>query len=208
MHQRALSLTILSEGKIKHIGLSNVSANDVRRASKIVPISALQVEYSPFCLDIENTKAQHLLSVARELGISVIAYAPMGRGMVTADYTATNAPVDPGDHRGKMLPRFMEENKAKNVELMKQFQALAERKGSNASQLAIAWLLKQGNDVIPIPGTKRIKYLEDNWAALNVQLSDEDEKEIRAFVEKAEVAGGTMPPGKEDHKARETVKES
>lgn len=180
----------------------------MRRAAKIVPISALQLEYSPFCLDIEGPQAQNLLAVARELGISVVAYAPMGRGMVTTAYTATDAPTDPGDHRGKMLPRFMEENKAKNAELMKQFEALAKRKGSNSNQLALAWLLKQGDDVIPIPGTKRIKYLEDNWAALNVQLSDEDEKEIRAFVEKAEVAGGTMPPGMEDHKTRETAKES
>jgi aryl-alcohol dehydrogenase-like predicted oxidoreductase len=200
-------LTSHSEGKIKHIGLSNVSASDVRRAAKITTISALQVEYSPFVLEIEGQSGDNLLAVARELGIAIVCYAPMGRGMVTSVFAANDAEVDPADMRVKALPRFMEENKDKNVQLVRQLQALAEKKHCNVSQLAIAWLMKQGDDIIPIPGTKRLKYLEDNWASLNVHLSDEDEKEVRAFVEKAEIAGDTMPPGLENAKFRETAKE-
>lgn len=201
-------LTPFSEGKIKQIGLSNVSANDLHRASKIVTISALQVEYSPFVLDIESSAGDNLLAAARELGVTVVCYAPMGRGMVTSVFAANDQEIDPKDMRGKMLPRFKEENRNKNVQLIRELQELAEKKHCNVSQLAIAWLMKQGDDVIPIPGTKRLKYLEDNWAALKVQLSDDDEKEIRAFVENADIAGDVMPPGKEGMQYRETVQES
>lgn len=197
-----------SEGKIKHIGLSNVSAGDLRRAAKITTISALQVEYSPFVLDIETSTGDNLLAAARELGVAVICYAPMGRGMLTSVFAANDAEKDPGDMRAKALPRFMDENKEKNVQLARQFQELANKKGCNASQLALAWLMKQGDDIIPIPGTKRVRYLEDNWASLQLQLTDQDEQEIRAFVEKAEIAGDIMPPGMEGMQYRETVKEA
>jgi aryl-alcohol dehydrogenase-like predicted oxidoreductase len=128
--------------------------------------------------------------------------------MVTSVFAANDAEKDPKDMRAKALPRFMDENRGKNVSMVRQLQGLADKKGCNVSQLALAWLMKQGDDIIPIPGTKRIKYLEDNWAALQVQLSDEEEKEVRAFVEKAEIAGDVMPPGKEGIQYRETAVES
>jgi aryl-alcohol dehydrogenase-like predicted oxidoreductase len=184
-----------------------VSASDLRRAAKIAPISALQVEYSPFVLDIEGPESGNLLATARELGVAIVCYAPMGRGMVTSVFAANNTPADPKDMRAKALPRFMDENREKNVTMVRQLQNLAEKKGCNVSQLALAWLMKQGDDIVPIPGTKQLKYLEDNWAALDVQLSDEDQKEIRALVEQADIAGDVMPPGKEGVQYRTTVAE-
>ena len=159
-------------------------------------------------LDIESSAGDNLLATARELGIAVICYAPMGRGMVTSKFAANDAEADPSDMRAKALPRFMEGNKEKNVQLIRELEGLAKERGCNVSQMALAWLMKQGEDIIPIPGTKRVEYLEDNWGALRVQLSDEDEKEIRAFVEKADIAGDVMPPGMEGMQYRVTVKES
>lgn len=128
--------------------------------------------------------------------------------MVTSKFAANDAEADSADMRALWMPRFMEGNKEKNVQLVRELEGLASKRGCSVSQLALAWLMKQGDDIIPIPGTKRLKYLEENWAALKVQLSDEDEKEIRAFVEKADIAGGVVPPGMEGMKFRETVKES
>ncbi len=116
--------------------------------------------------------------------------------------------TDAKDMRQAFFPRFMEANRDKNVKLVNQFKALADKKGCSTSQLSIAWLLKQGDDIIPIPGTKKIKYLESNWGALNVHLTDEEEAEIRNFSETAEIAGGCIPPIFEDRKATDTKKES
>lgn len=158
-------------------------------------------------LDIEGPAGTDLLATCRELGVAVVAYAPLGRGLLTASF-ASNEAADSKDMRPQVFPRFQEENREKNMRLVNQFKAMADKKGCTTSQLSIAWLLKQGNDIFPIPGTKKIKYLEDNWGSLKVQLTDEEEAEIRKFVETAEIAGGTLPPGMEDRRLVETKEES
>lgn len=180
-------LTPTSEGKIKYIGLSEVSSTTVRRACKIAHVDAVQIEYSPFAIDIENSKGTNLLATCRELGVAVIAYSPLGRGILTGTLNKEIISA-PGEMRG-MLPWFRSENFDANLKVVEQFTALAEQKGCTPAQLALAWLLKQGSEVIPIPGTKKIKYLEENWGTLKVELSDDEEKEIRTFVEKAKIAG-------------------
>ena len=176
----------------------------------------MQVEYSPFVLDVEGPASTDILATCRELGVALIAWAPLGRGLLTSTF-ANNEPVtearsDPmkgvGDIRRAIFPRFMEANRDKNVKLVNQFKALADKKGCSTSQLAIAWLLKQGHDIIPIPGTKKIKYLEENWGALDVHLTDEEETEIRNFVETAEVAGDCMPPAFKHRKVANTKEEA
>lgn len=176
-----------SEGKIKYIGLSEVSSTTVRRACKIAHVDAVQIEYSPLAIDIENLKGTNLLATCRELGVAVIAYSPLGRGILTGTLNKEIISA-PGEMRG-MLPWFRSENFDANLKVVEQFTALAEQKGCTPAQLALAWLLKQGSEVIPIPGTKKIKYLEENWGTLKVELSDDEEKEIRRFVEKAKIAG-------------------
>jgi aryl-alcohol dehydrogenase-like predicted oxidoreductase len=171
-----------------------VSSTTLRRAQKIAPVAAVQMEYSPFVLDVEGTAGTDLLATCRELGVALVAYAPLGRGLLTTAFSQGEVSSDKNDWRDGHFPRFMEENRDKNIKLVNQFKALADKKGCTASQLSIAWLLKQGDDIIPIPGTKKIKYLEENWGALAVSLTDDEEDEIRKFVETAEVAGGRNPP--------------
>lgn len=186
-----------SEGKIKHIGLSEISSSTLRRACKIAHVDAVQIEYSPFDLDIEGAEGTDLLKACRELGVAVFAYSPLGRGLLTGAYTSAESVSGEGDMRGSYLPRFTGANLEANAKPVGQFKALADTKGCTAAQLAIAWLLKQGNDIFPIPGTKKIKYLEENWGALNVQLTNEDEKIVRQFLENADIAGGRIG---EEHK--------
>ncbi|CAG9954630.1 unnamed protein product [Clonostachys rosea f. rosea IK726] len=176
-----------AEGKIKHIGLSEITASTLRRACKVAQIDAIQVEYSAFVLDIENTGG--ILETARELGVTVVAYSPLGRGILTGNLSQ-DAISSEGDFR-PMFPMYAEENLQKNRVLLDQLGALAGKKGCTTAQLAIAWLLKQGDDIVPIPGTKRIKYLEENFGALRVQLSDTEESEIRKIIKN--VAGGRAP---------------
>ena len=142
-------LTSCREGKIKHIGISECSASDLRRAHAIHPVSAVQVEYSPFSLDIERPEID-LLATARELGVSIVAYSPLGRGMLTG---AIKSPSDleENDFR-RMLPRFSPENFGANLKLVDAIKDLASRKGATSGQVALAWLMAQGDDVIPIPG--------------------------------------------------------
>ena len=133
---------------------------------------------------------------------------PLGRGLLTSTF-ASGAPVgDSKDRRTKVMPRFQEANRDQNVKLVGQWQEIAQKKGCTATQLALAWMLKQGDDVFPIPGTKKMKYLEENWSALDVQLTDEDVAEIRHFVETAEIAGGCMPPQFEHYLFSDTVEEA
>ncbi|CAM1501320.1 Fc.00g104820.m01.CDS01 [Cosmosporella sp. VM-42] len=204
---RALA-ELQAEGKIKHIGLSAVSSATLRRAYKIAPVAAVQVEYSAFVLEIEGPSGTNLLATCRELGVAVVAAMPLGRGLLTSTFAAGEAVGDHKDMRVKVMPRFMEGNREKNVQIVSQFKALADKKGCTTTQLAIAWVLKQGDDIIPIPGTKRLKYLEENWASKDVQLSDEDDAEIRHFVENAEVAGHTMPAGMEHYTFTDTAEET
>ncbi|KAL8764593.1 MAG: hypothetical protein Q9209_007962 [Squamulea sp. 1 TL-2023] len=179
------------EGLIKYIGLSEVSSETLRRAEKVVHIDAVQIEYSPFTMDIEDP-AIGLLATCRELGVAVIAYSPLGRGMITGAYTSP-ADFEENDFR-RHAPRFSEENFPKNLELVDRLKSIADRKKCTTGQLTLAWLMKQGDDIIPIPGTKKLKYLEENIGALEVKISDEENKEIRKAVEGAEVHGIRYPP--------------
>ena len=158
-------------------------------------------------LDIEGPAGTDLLATARELGVALVAAMPLGRGLLTSTF-ASGAPVgDSKDMRTKIMPRFQEANRDKNVKLVGQWQAIAQKKGCTTTQLALAWMLKQGNDIFPIPGTKKLKYLEENWGAVNVQLTDKDIAEIRHFVETAEIAGHYMPPQFEGYTFTDTTEE-
>lgn len=178
------------EGKIKHLGLSECSAESLRRAYKVHPISAVQIEYSPFSMDIEDPQI-NLLNVCRELGVAVVAYSPLGRGFVTGQYKSPDD-FEEGDFR-RMSPRFSPENFPKNLKLVDEISALAKKKGCTSGQLTLAWLMAQGEDIIPIPGTKKIKYLEENLRAVDVTLTEEENREIRKAVESAEVHGARYP---------------
>jgi aryl-alcohol dehydrogenase-like predicted oxidoreductase len=184
-------LTSRSEGKIKYIGLSEIAANTLRRACKIAPVNALQIEYSAFERLVESPTT-NLFATCRELGVSLVAYSPLGRGLLTGALSK-EALSSEGDLRTQLFPRFSQDNFEANLKVVNQFKAMADKKGCTTGQLAIAWLLKQGDNVIPIPGTKRIKYLEENWGSLQVNLTDADEAEIRKFVEEADIAGGRLP---------------
>jgi aryl-alcohol dehydrogenase-like predicted oxidoreductase len=160
---------LVRAGKVRAIGLSEAAPETIRRAARVHPITALQSEYSLWSRDVETTG---VLSTCRELGIGFVAYSPLGRGFLTG---AIKKPtdLDPADAR-QNHPRFQGEALKKNLALADQVKALAERKGCTAAQVAIAWVLAQGDDVVPIPGTKRVKYLEDNLGALDVVLSPDD----------------------------------
>ncbi|TAQ83051.1 hypothetical protein B7494_g8625 [Chlorociboria aeruginascens] len=194
---RALA-ELKAEGKIKHIALSEVSSTTLRRACKIAPVAAVQAEYSPFVLDIEGPKGTNLLATCRELGVTVVCYAPLGRGILTSAFTEPSTSQDPKDLRAVYFPRFQGENRTANIKLVNDLKEIANRKGCTVTQLALAWTMKQGANIIPIPGTKKIRYLEENWGALDVVLSDADEKEIRKLVEEGEVKGGRHPEGYHD----------
>ena len=134
--------------------------------------------------------------------------SPLGRGLLTSTFSKGEALGDSKDMRSHVMPRFQEANRDHNVQTVSQFKALADKKGCTVSQLALAWLLKQGDDIFPIPGTKKLKYLEQNWGALDVSLTDEEEGEIRALVETAGVAGGPAPPQFAAYLFRDTKEES
>lgn len=180
------------EGKVKYIGLSECSAESLRRASKIAHIDAVQIEYSPFTLDIESPQIG-LLKACRELGTAVVAYSPIGRGMLSGTLKSPDD-FEEGDFR-KYSPRFSAENFPKNLQLVEKIKGLAEKKGVTPAQLTLAWLLAQGDDIIPIPGTTKIERLEENLGALKVKLSADEVAEIRTAVEAAEVAGSRYPEG-------------
>ena len=179
-----------SEGKVKHLGLSECSAATLRRAHAAHPIAAVQLEYSPFSMDIEDPQIG-LLEACRELGVAVVSYAPLGRGFLTGTY---RSPEDLGadDPRRVMFPRFQPENFAKNLVLVDQIKAVAERKGCTPGQLTLAWLLTQG-DVFPIPGTISLKHLEENADAAKVGVSPEEEMEIRKAIRECVVHGTRYP---------------
>lgn len=173
------------EGKIKYLGLSECSARTLRRAHAVHPIAAIQMEYSPFALEIESDQTD-LLRTARELGVKIVAYSPLGRGFLT-NTIKSREDLDPTDNRSSH-PRFSKEHFGENLKLVKTLAEIAERKGVAPGQLVIAWVMAQGEDFIPIPGTKKVKYLEENAEAVNVHLTSEEVQEIRGEIEK--VGGG------------------
>jgi aryl-alcohol dehydrogenase-like predicted oxidoreductase len=179
------------DGKIDYLGLCEVSTDTLRRAHKVHPITAIELEFSPFTLDIESEQTG-LLRTCRELGVAVIAYSPLGRGMLTGRFNSI-ADFGEGDAR-RFLPRFSAENLAGNLKLVEDVTAFANKKKCSPGQLTLAWLLAQG-DVFPIPGTTSIENLEKNVGASGVTLSAEEVTEIRKIVESAEVHGERYPVG-------------
>lgn len=182
---------MIREGKVKFLGLSECSSETLRRAQKVHPIAAVQIEYSPFTTDIEDPRIG-LLETCRELGVATVAYSPLGRGFLTGQYKSRDD-FDEDDVR-RTLPRFSAENFPKNLKLVNQIAKLAEKKGCTAGQLNLAWLMAQGSDIIPIPGTKKIKYLEENMDVLEVKLTEQETLEIRNAIEGTEVSGDRYPP--------------
>jgi len=164
---------LVKEGKVRYLGLSEASAETLRRASKIHPITALQSEYSLWTRDVESND---VLKACRELNIGFVAYSPLGRGFLSGRFQKLgDIPED--DYR-RHSPRFQGENFGKNLELVKKIGELAEVKGVLPSQLALAWTLAQGEDIVPIPGTKRISYLEQNAAAADIGLTEDELRQI------------------------------
>ncbi|CCO33950.1 hypothetical protein BN14_08039 [Rhizoctonia solani AG-1 IB] len=180
---------LVKAGKIRYIGLSEASPATLRRAHKVHPIAAIQVEYSPFVLDIEQKG--HLLETARELGVAVVAYSPIGRGILTGQITS-NADIPDGDFR-KHIPKYSEANFPKITSLVNKIKDVGRRHNATVGQVTLAFMLAQGDDIIPIPGTKNIKYAEENIGALKVKLTPEDIKEIRQAIVETELTGDRYP---------------
>lgn len=179
-----------NEGKIKYLGLSECSSESLRRACKVHHISAVQIEYSPFALDIESPQVE-LLKTCRELGVAVVAYSPLCRGMLTGNLRSPDD-FEAGDFR-TFAPRFSKENFPKNLELVDKLTEMAREKGCTPSQLTLAWLMAQGNDIIPIPGTTKTHRLEENTGSMKIQLTEREIERIREASENAEVAGTRYP---------------
>ncbi|HEX8922187.1 MAG TPA: aldo/keto reductase, partial [Pyrinomonadaceae bacterium] len=178
---------LVEEGKVRFLGLSEASVETVRRAQAVHPIAALQSEYSLFTRDIE----EEILPTCRELGIGFVAYSPLGRGFLTGQF---QKPEDlPENDRRRMFPRFQDENFEQNLRLVEKVKEIAESKGCKPAQLALAWVLAQGRDIVPIPGTKRRTYLEENVKALKVELSAEDLARINEVARPEAVAGTRYP---------------
>jgi aryl-alcohol dehydrogenase-like predicted oxidoreductase len=178
---------LVKAGKVRLLGLSEASAATVRRAHAVHPITALQTEYSLWTRDPED----EILPVVRELGISFVAYSPLGRGFLTARFR-TVADIPEGDYR-RQAPRFQGENFRKNLDLVRAIEALARKKGVTPSQLALAWVLAQGTDIVPIPGTTRPPHLDENVAALDVELTQAELGEIDALAPRGITAGPRYP---------------
>ena len=178
---------LVQEGKVRFLGLSEASPETTRRAHAVHPISALQTEYSLWTRDPEDGP----LATCRELGIGFVAYSPLGRGFLTGQIRTPNDFGD-DDFRGR-LPRFQGENFQRNLELVAQVEAIADEKGRTPGQIALAWLLTRGDDIVPIPGTKRVRYLEENAEAADVELTDEELDRIEQAFPKGAAAGERYP---------------
>jgi aryl-alcohol dehydrogenase-like predicted oxidoreductase len=178
---------LVKEGKVRYLGMSEAGPETIRRACKVHPIAALQNEYSLWSRDPEDG----ILALCRELGIGLVAYSPLGRGFLTGQIRKFDD-LAPDDFR-RFSPRFQGENFNKNLELVARIQEIAKNKGCTPGQLALAWVLAQGKDIVPIPGTKRREYLEENVGALDVKLSAEDLKRIDEVAPKGAASGGRYP---------------
>lgn len=178
---------LVKEGKVRYLGMSEAGAQTIRRAHATHPISALQTEYSLWSRDCEDD----ILPTVRELGIGFVAYSPLGRGFLSGAFKSLDD-LEPDDFR-RHSPRFQGENFQKNLDLVDKIKALAAARDLTPSQLALAWVLGQGDDIVPIPGTKRRKYLEENVAASQVTLSDAERTEIDAAFPQGAAAGLRYP---------------
>ncbi|HEY9606073.1 MAG TPA: aldo/keto reductase, partial [Allocoleopsis sp.] len=178
---------LVQQGKVRFLGLSEVSAATLRRAHRVHPITALQSEYSLWTRDVED----EILPTCRELGIGFVPFSPLGRGFLTGQIKSTqNLTEDDLRHK---LPRFQGDNFQRNLELVQRIEAIAAEKGCKPAQLALSWVLAQGNDIIPIPGTKRQSYLEENIAAVNLVLSEDDLKRLNEVAPQGVAAGLRYP---------------
>ena len=173
---------LVTAGKVRHLGLSEASVTTIRRAHAVHPITALQTEYSLFTRDVED----EILPVLRELGIGLVPYSPLGRGILTG---ALSVGAEKDSRASAYFPRLNGENLDANLRLVAAVAAIAEDKGCTPGQLALAWVLAQGEDIVPIPGTKRVTYLEQNVRAVGVQLSSEDLTRLAAAVPRDAVKG-------------------
>ncbi len=175
---------LVEAGKVRYLGLSEAGSGTIRKAHAVHPISALQSEYSLFTRDVED----EILPTVRELGIGFVPYSPLGRGFLTGRWRSIeDMPED--DTRSARFPRFAEENFKKNLELADRVREVADSKGITPGQLALAWLLAQGEDIVPIPGTKRRKYLEENAGAAGVTLTEDDLASIEEAMPRGSAAG-------------------
>src|SRR5919109_686110 len=175
---------LVMAGKVRYLGLSEAGPETIRRAHNVHSITALQSEWSLWSRDIEVG----VLEVARELGIGIVPYSPLGRGFLTGEIKSPDD-LEENDFRRVMQPRFQGDNFAKNMELVEQVKAMASEKGCTAGQLALAWVHAQGNDVFPIPGTKRVKWIEQNAAAFDISLNDEEKARLESVLSPDAVAG-------------------
>jgi aryl-alcohol dehydrogenase-like predicted oxidoreductase len=175
---------LVEAGKVRYLGLSEAGAATIRKAHAVHPISALQSEYSLFTRDVED----EILPTVRELGIGFVPYSPLGRGFLTGRWRSIED-MPENDTRSARFPRFAQENFQKNLELADRVREGADEKGITPGQLALAWLLAQGDDIVPIPGTKRRKYLEENAGAAGVTLSEDDLARIEEAMPRGSAAG-------------------
>lgn len=178
---------LVREGKVRYLGMSEAAAGTIRRACKVHPITAVQTEYSIWTRDVEA----EILPACRELGIGFVPYCPLGRGFLTGKIQNTDE-MDERDFR-RISPRFQEENIKKNLALVARLEEIANEKGCKPSQLALAWLLAQGEDIVPIPGTKHMAYLKENTGAAEITLTKDEIRRITEAVPPEEVAGLRYP---------------
>jgi aryl-alcohol dehydrogenase-like predicted oxidoreductase len=178
---------LVKQGKVRHLGLSEASPQTIRRAHSIHPITVLQTEYSLWSRDVETD----ILPTTREFGIGFVAYSPLGRGFLTGQIKRLDDLAK--DDWRRNAPRFQGENLHRNLDLVAKVKQIAERRGCTPAQLALAWVLSRGNDIVPIPGTKRRTYLDDNLGAANVQLTAADLAEIERIIPPAAIAGTRYP---------------
>jgi aryl-alcohol dehydrogenase-like predicted oxidoreductase len=178
---------LVEQGKVRHLGLSEAGAKTLRRANAVHPITALQSEYSLWSRDPED----EVLGVCRELGIGFVAYSPLGRGFLTG-HIKRYEDLAKDDYR-RNSPRFQGENFGRNLELVRRIEEIAAEKHAKPSQLALAWVLAQGEDIVPIPGTKHRKYLEENVAAVDIQLTPQDLKRIDEIAPRGVAVGPRYP---------------
>ncbi|KAF5378942.1 hypothetical protein D9757_008712 [Collybiopsis confluens] len=170
---------LVKEGKVKYLGLSECTADDLRRAHAVHPISALQVEYSPLVLDIESEQTK-LLKTARELGVTIVAYSPLARGLITGQYKSPDD-FEKDDFR-RTIPKYQAENFPKILDVVDKIAKIGKKHNATPGQVTLAWILAQGDDIVVIPGTKKIKYVKENMGAEDVKLSSEEIDAVRKIA--------------------------